>query len=104
MPFQRGEVVLVNLDPTIGTEIRKTRPCVIVSPNELNENLSTFIVAPMTTGSHAYPFRMTCKFKGKKGYVVLDQIRTIDKNRIIRSVGKLQHQTLLGILANCLLT
>jgi mRNA interferase MazF len=98
VPYQRGEVVLVNLDPTLGTEIRKTRPCVIVSPQELNEGLSTFIIAPMTTGGHAYPFRVVCKFKGTHGYVVLDQIRTVDRRRVIRSLGKLQPQTMREIL------
>ena len=99
VPPQRGEVVLVNLDPSIGTEIRKTRPCLIVSPDELNEGLSTLIVAPMTTGGHAYPFRVACRFKGKSGYVVLDQIRTIDRKRIVRSVGKLQGQSVREVLS-----
>lgn len=102
VPLQRGEVVLVNLEPAIGTEIRKTRPCLVVSPDELNEWLSTLIVAPMATGGHAYPFRVACRFKGKRGYVVLDQIRTIDRQRIVRSVGKLQAQSVkeaLSVLA-----
>ena len=68
---KRGDVFLVSLDPTKGKEIQKTRPCLIVSPNELNDHLSTFIVAPMTTGGHRYPFRISCRFQGKKGYVVL---------------------------------
>ena len=68
---KRGDVFLVFLDPTKGKEIRKTRPCLIVSPDELNDHLSTFIVAPMTTGGHRYPFRISCRFQGKKGYVVL---------------------------------
>ena len=96
--LQRGEVVLVNLDPTIGTEIRKTRPCLIVSPDELNEGLSTFIVAPMTTGGHAYPFRVGCRFKGTSGYIVLDQIRTIDRQRVVRALGKLQSRTVRQVL------
>ena len=94
----RGEVVLVNLDPTVGTEIRKTRPCLIVSPDELNNGLSTYIVAPMTTGEHEYPFRVGCRFRGTKGYVVLDQIRTVDRTRVVRSLGKLQPQTVRQVL------
>ena len=94
----RGDVVLVNLDPTVGKEIKKTRPCVIVSPDELNSHLSTYIVAPMTTGGHAYPFRIGCKFQGKNGYIVLDQIRTVDRNRIVRTLGRLSTQTLASVL------
>jgi len=94
----RGEVYLVALDPTRGAEIRKTRPCVVVSPNELNAHLRTFIVAPLTTGGHSYPFRIPCRFEGKSGYVVLDQIRTIDRDRLVRRLGKLGRQTLRKIL------
>jgi mRNA interferase MazF len=90
----RGEIFLVNLDPTRGREIRKTRPCVIVSPDELNEHLRTFIVAPLTTGGHQYPFRITCRFQGKPGHVVLDQIRTVDRERLTRRLGRLTPQTL----------
>ena len=86
---QRGDVVLVNLDPVVGREIRKTRPCVVVSPDELNAHLQTYIVAPMTTGGHEYPFRVSCRFQGKSGYVVLDQIRTIDRERIVKKLGQL---------------
>ncbi len=86
---QRGDVVLVNLDPVVGREIRKTRPCVVVSPDELNAHLQTYIVAPMTTGGHEYPFRVSCRFQGKAGYVVLDQIRTIDRERIVKKLGQL---------------
>jgi mRNA interferase MazF len=85
----RGDVVLVNLDPTRGREIKKMRPCLVVSPDELNMNLQTFIVAPMTTGGHEYPFRVPCRFMGKNGYIVLDQIRTIDRERIVRVLGRL---------------
>ncbi len=95
---RRGDVILVNLDPTIGKEIQKTRPCVVVSPDELNEHLYTHIVAPMTTGGRAYPFRVGCRFQGKNGYVVLDQIRTIDRNRIVRNLGRLPGQTLTAVL------
>lgn len=85
----RGDIFLVNLDPTVGRGIRKTRPCVVVSPDELNANLATFIVAPLTTGSHAYPFRIPCKVAGKAGHIVLDQIRTVDRRRLVRRIGRL---------------
>jgi mRNA interferase MazF len=97
----RGDVFLVALDPTLGREIRKTRPCVIVSPDELNGALSTFIVAPLTTGSHPYPFRIPCRFAGKSGHVVLDQLRTVDRARLTKKVGRLSPSTLervLGVL------
>jgi mRNA interferase MazF len=90
---RRGEVFLVNLDPTVGREIRKTRPCVVVSPDELNAHLQTVIVAPMTTGSHAYPFRVRCQFRRKAGHVVLDQIRTLDRGRLVRRLGSLSGTT-----------
>jgi mRNA interferase MazF len=95
----RGEIHLVSLDPTAGSEIRKTRPCVVVSPDELNAHLSTFIVAPLTTGSHPYPFRVPCRFAGKSGYVVLDQIWTVDRQRLVRRVGHLDPPTLQTVLA-----
>ena len=88
-PPRRSEVFLVALDPTRGREIRKSRPCVVVSPNELNAHLSTVIVAPMTTGGHEYPFRIKCRFQRRTGYVVLDQIRTVDTGRLVRRLGKL---------------
>ena len=87
--FRRGDVFLVDLSPTIGGEIRKTRPCLVVSPNDLNRHLRTLIVAPLTTGGHAYPFRISCRFQGKSGYVVLDQVRTVDRERLVRRLGKL---------------
>jgi mRNA interferase MazF len=83
----RGDVFLVTLNPTRGGEIRKTRPCVVVSPDELNAHLRTFIVAPLTTGSRSYPFRISCRFKGKSGHVVLDQIRTVDGERLVKRLG-----------------
>ncbi len=95
---KRGDVVLVNLDPTIGKEIQKTRPCLIISPDELNEYLWTFIVAPMTTGEHSYPFRIGCRFQGKNGYVVADQLRTIDRERVVKTLGKLSDQTVTSVL------
>lgn len=98
---RRGEVHLVSLDPTQGREIQKTRPCVIVSPDELNDHLSTFIVAPMTTGGHPYPFRIPCRFQGKDGFIVLDQLRTVDRQRLVRRLGRVHSTTLnkvLGVL------
>ena len=93
---QRGDVFLVSLDPdpARGGEIQKTRPCVIVSPDELNAHLRTFIVAPLTTGGHPYPFRVPCRFEGRAGYVVIDQIRTVDRERLVRRLGKLSPSTL----------
>lgn len=88
-PPSRGEVFLVDLDPTRGSEIRKTRPCVVVSPDELNHHLRTSIVAPMTTGGHSYPFRIPCRFAGKAGHVVLDQLRTVDQERFRKRLGVL---------------
>jgi mRNA interferase MazF len=92
-------VFLVSLDPTIGGEIQKSRPGVIVSPDELNSSLRTFIVAPLTTGGHPYPFRVPCTFEGRKGYAVIDQIRTIDRERLLRRLGKVSPSTLGLILA-----
>ena len=97
----RGDVYLVTLNPTEGREIRKARPCVIVSPDELNTNLSTFVVAPMTTGGHPYPFRIACRFEKKDGFIVLDQIRTVDRRRLVKRLGHLTPTTLakaLGVL------
>ena len=91
---RRGEVVLVDLDPTRGSEIRKTRPCVVVSPDELNVHLRTLIVAPLTTGGQPYPFRVPCRFHGKAGYIVVDQIRTVDHERLLRRLGRLAPVTL----------
>jgi mRNA interferase MazF len=97
----RGDVFLVSLNPTRGGEIRKTRPCLVVSPDELNAHLRTFIVAPFTTGSYSYPFRVPCRFQGKAGHVVLDQIRTVDRERLVRRLGTLSPMVLgqtLGVL------
>jgi len=98
-PVGRGDVYLINLNPTRGGEIRKTRPCVVVSPDELNAHLGTFIVAPLTTGSHPYPFRVQCRFAGKTGHVVLDQVRTVDQERLVRRLGRLTPGTLARALA-----
>lgn len=91
---KRGHVYLVSLDPTSGSEIRKTRPCVVVSPDDLNAHMRTCIVAPMTTASRSYPFRISCQFQGKSGYVVLDQIRTVDRRRLVKRLGQLSPQAL----------
>ena len=96
---RRGDVFLVGLDPARGGEIQKTRPCVVVSPDELNSHLRTFIVAPLTTGGHRYPFRVPCKFEARSGYVVIDQIRTVDHERLVRRLGKLSPSALGRVLA-----
>jgi mRNA interferase MazF len=96
--LQRGTVVLVELNPTRGSEIRKTRPCLIVSPDELNARIRTCIVAPMTTGGHAYPFRLPCKFQGTSGFIALDQLRTIDHERVVKRLGKIGAATLSKVL------
>ena len=89
MDLKQYQIVLVNLDPTVGSEIRKTRPCVIISPNEMNKYLNTVIIAPMTTQSKKYPTRVEVKHDNKKGWIVLDQIRTIDKQRIYKALDGL---------------
>ena len=94
----RGDIFLVALNPTRGSEIRKTRPCVIVSPDELNTHLRTFIVVPLTTGGHSYPFRVRCKFDGKDGHVVADQLSAVDKERLVRRLGSLSETTLTELL------
>ncbi|QNF32908.1 type II toxin-antitoxin system PemK/MazF family toxin [Adhaeribacter swui] len=89
MEINQYEIVLVNLDPTIGSEIQKTRPCAVISPNEMNHNLRTVVIAPMTTKSHSYPTRIKVNHNNQTGWVVIDQIRTIDKTRIIKVLGRL---------------
>ncbi len=89
MEINRFEVFLVNLDPTVGHEIQKTRPCLIISPNEMNRFISTVIVAPMTTKGRKYPTRISCSFRGKNGQIVLDQIRTVDKKRLVKKLGSI---------------
>lgn len=95
----RGDVFLVGLNPTQGSEIQKTRPCVVVSPDELNAHLRTYIVAPMTTGIHTYPFRVQCRFQGRSGHIVLDQIRTVDRERLVRKLGRIAPAALRRSLA-----
>jgi mRNA interferase MazF len=97
--MNRGEVHLVRLDPTLGSEIHKTRPCVIVSPDDLNAHLRTVIVAPLTSGGRAYPWRVRCRFQQRSGYVVLDQVRTVDRDRLVKRLGALPSQTLTDVLA-----
>ena len=90
----RGDVYLVELNPARGGEIQKTRPCVVVSPDELNVHLRTFVVAPLTTGSHLYPFRISCRFKGRSDHIVLDQLRTVEQERMVRHLGGIAPATL----------
>lgn len=89
MVINRFEVYLVNPDPTIGSEIQKTRPCLVISPDEINHHIATVIVAPMTTKGREYPSRVKCTFEGKEGQIVLDQIRTVDKVRLVKKLGKI---------------
>ena len=89
MEINQYQIVLVNLDPTIGSEIKKTRPFVVISPNEMNKYLRTIVIAPMTTSSKKYPTRVEIKHDNKIGWIVLDQIRTVDKQRIIKQLGRL---------------
>ena len=89
MEISQYQIILVNLDPTLGSEIKKTRPCVVISPDEMNKYLNTVVIAPMTTGSKNYPTRIEVKHDSKTGWIVLDQIRTIDKQRIIKDLGRL---------------
>ncbi len=99
MVVKRFEVYLVSLDPTMGSEIRKTRPCLIISPDEMNRYIATVIVAPMTTKGNDYSTRVNCSFKGKHGQVVLDQIRTIDKKRLVQNLGVIDRGTQDNVLA-----
>lgn len=99
MVVNRFDVYLVNLDPTVGSEIRKSRPCLVISPNEMNRYLATVIVAPMTTKGRDYPTRVPCSFKGKTGQIVLDQIRTLDKSRLIQREGKVPKSAQEQVLA-----
>ena len=89
MDLRQYQIILVNLDPTIGSEIKKTRPCVIISPNEMNKYLNTIVIAPMTSSSKNYPTRIEINHDNKKGWIVLDQIRTVDRKRIIKILGNL---------------
>jgi mRNA interferase MazF len=96
---KRLDVYLVNLDPTIGSEIQKTRPCLVISPDEMNQYIRTAIVAPMTTAGRSYPTRIPCRFQRKQGQIVLDQIRTVDKGRLVRRLGRIDARTGSRVLA-----
>ena len=98
MEIKRFQVYLVNLDPTIGHEIKKTRPCLVISPNEMNRHIGTVIVAPMTTKGRNYPTRIKCSFQDKKGQVVLDQIRTVDKKRLVKKLGTINSKAQNSVL------
>ena len=99
MVVKRFDVYLVNLDSTVGSEIQKTRPCLIVSPDEMNRNIRTVIIAPMTSAQKDYPTRVSCSFKKKEGQIVLDQIRTIDKTRLIKKLGMIDSRTQLDVIS-----
>ena len=99
MVINRFDVYLTNLDPTVGSEIQKTRPCLVISPDEMNRHIRTVIVAPVTTAGNDYPTRVPCKFKKKEGQIVLDQIRTIDKTRLIKKLGSINPETQLKVIS-----
>ena len=97
MVIRQYDIFLINLDPTIGHEIKKVRPCVVISPDEMNDNISTIIVVPMATRSHSYPTRIPIVFEGKKGWIVIDRIRSLDKRRFIKKLGELNKETIIAI-------
>lgn len=99
MVVNRFDVYLINLDPTVGSEIQKTRPCLIISPDEMNRHIRTVIVAPMTTAGKKYPTRVRCQFEKKKGQIVLDQIRTIDKKRLIKKLGTIDPEIQIEVIS-----
>jgi mRNA interferase MazF len=96
---ERADIYLVNLDPTIGSEIKKTRPCVVISPDEMNRHLRTVIVAPLTSRGRLYPTRVRCRFDDQDGLIVLDQIRTVDVTRLVRKMGRIELATLATVLS-----
>ena len=98
MVVKRFDVYLINLDPTVGSEIKKTRPCLVISPDEMNRWIATVIVAPMTTKGRSYPTRVACKFQEQQGQIVLDQIRTVDKSRLARKLGRISKTTQRDVL------
>lgn len=98
MVIRRFDVFLVNLDPTIGSEIKKVRPCLVVSPDEMNDHIETVIVAPMTTRGRPYPTRVPCRFQSKAGQVALDQIRTVDRARLFKRLGRISAKTTKAVL------
>ena len=99
MVSRRFDVYLVALDPTIGSEIKKTRPCLVVSPDEMNRHISTIIIAPMTTKGRAYPTRVACRFQRRSGQVVLDQLRTVDRGRLLRRLGRIAPSVQAAVLS-----
>ena len=99
LAVSRAEVHLVNLDPTVGSEIKKTRPCLVVSPDEMNQHIRTVIVAPLTARGRRYPTRVPCRFGRVEGLVVLDQLRTIDRSRLVKRLGRLDGETMTEVLA-----
>lgn len=99
MVANRFDVYLINLDPTVGSEIQKTSPCLIITPDEMNRHIRTVIVAPMTSATKDYPTRVNCRFKRKEGQIVLDQIRTIDKKRLIKKLGSIDSKTQLEVIS-----
>jgi mRNA interferase MazF len=102
MAVKRFEVYLINLDPTVGDEIQKTRPCLVISPDEMNRYIGTVMIAPLTTKGRPYPSRVTCYFQDKEGQIVLDQIRTVDKTRLLKRMGQLEiiaQKEVLAVLA-----
>ncbi|WP_323228221.1 type II toxin-antitoxin system PemK/MazF family toxin [Spirulina sp. 06S082] len=103
MVVSRFEIYLVQLNPTVGSEIRKERPCVVISPDEMNHNIATVIIAPMTTKARSYSTRVNCYFQGKDGQIILDQIRTVDQSRLIKKLGVIEEseqEEVLKVLAN----
>lgn len=98
MGVKRFEVFLIDLDPTVGAEIQKTRPCVVISPDEMNDNIRTVIIAPMTTKARPYPSRISTRFQERRGYIVLDQIRTVDQQRLQKRLGRIDRQTQYALL------
>lgn len=99
MVVKRFDVFLVSLDPTVGSKIQKSRPCLIISPDEMNRHIRTVIIAPMTTRGRRYPTRVACEFQGKQGQIVLDQIRTVDKSRLLGRLGRIDSQTQMRMLS-----
>ncbi|NUN23281.1 MAG: type II toxin-antitoxin system PemK/MazF family toxin [Candidatus Jettenia caeni] len=97
MEIKQYDIYLINLDPTVGSKIQKTRPCLVISPDEMNRNIQTIIIAPMTTKSHSYPTRVKITFEKKMGWVVLDQIRTIDRSRLVKRLGKVTNDAITKI-------
>ena len=99
MVARRFDVFLIGLDPTVGREIRKMRPCLVISPDEMNRHLGTVLVAPMTTKTHAYPTRVACRFRRQTGEIALDQIRAVDRSRLVRRLGRITPATQEKVLA-----